>query len=163
MTCTLPAFELELDASFFLLFLLFRATPAAYGGSQAKGRIGTAAIATQDQSLVCDLHHSSRQCLILNPLREARDGTHDLMVPSWIRFPLHHNGNAHHSFGRGRQRPLPRARGHCPGDEQPLCSAIWLKEALESAHVGARSHRFSCLSVLHADCRKTSAQVLSNL
>ena len=42
--------------------------------------------ATPDLSLVCDLHHSSRQCWILNPLSEARDGTHNLMVPSQIRF-----------------------------------------------------------------------------
>ena len=31
------------------------------------------AIATWDQSHVYDLHHSSRQCQIPNPLREARD------------------------------------------------------------------------------------------
>ena len=37
-------------------------------------------------SHVCDLHHSSRQCGILNPLSEAKDQTSNLMVPSWIRF-----------------------------------------------------------------------------
>ena len=36
--------------------------------------------------LVCDLHHSSRQCQILSPLIEARDRTHNLMVPRRIRF-----------------------------------------------------------------------------
>jgi len=30
-------------------------------------------IATQDLSLICDLHHSSQQHLILDPLSEARD------------------------------------------------------------------------------------------
>ena len=35
----------------------------------------TRAIATRDPSRVCDLHHSSRQHRILNPLSEARDGT----------------------------------------------------------------------------------------
>ena len=44
------------------------------------------AIATLDPSHVCDLHHSSGQRWILNPLREARDWTHNLMVPSWIDF-----------------------------------------------------------------------------
>ena len=29
--------------------------------------------ATQDLSFVCDLHHSSQQCQILNPLSEARE------------------------------------------------------------------------------------------
>ena len=46
----------------------------------------TTTTATLDPSQVCDLHHSSRQCQIFNPLREARDWTHNLMVPSWICF-----------------------------------------------------------------------------
>ena len=37
------------------------------------------ATATWDLSLVCDLHHSSWQHPILNPLSEARDRTHNLM------------------------------------------------------------------------------------
>ena len=32
------------------------------------------------------LHHSSGQHQILNPLREASDGTQNVLVPSWIRF-----------------------------------------------------------------------------
>ena len=31
---------------------------------------------TQDPSCFCDLHHSSRQCWVLNPLSKARDRTH---------------------------------------------------------------------------------------
>ena len=46
----------------------------------------TTAIAMQDPSRVCNLHHSSRQRQILNPLSKARDQTHNLMVPSWICF-----------------------------------------------------------------------------
>ena len=42
--------------------------------------------ATQYLSHVCDLHNSSQQCQILNPLSEARDWTHNLMVPSQICF-----------------------------------------------------------------------------
>ena len=45
---------------FFFFFLLFRAEPTAYGGSQAMGPVGATA---------ASLHHSSRQCRILNPLR----------------------------------------------------------------------------------------------
>ena len=59
---------------------LFRATPAAYGGSQARGQIGivatglhTTAIATPSPIHVGDLHHSSGQHQILNPLSEDRD------------------------------------------------------------------------------------------
>ena len=46
----------------------------------------TTATATPDPSCVCDLHQSSRQRQILNPLNEARERTHNLMVPSWIHF-----------------------------------------------------------------------------
>ena len=44
------------------------------------------ATATRSPSRVCDLHHSSRQRPILNPLSEARDLTRNLMVGSWICF-----------------------------------------------------------------------------
>ena len=40
--------------------------------------------AIQDLSCFGDLHRSSWQCQILDPLSEARDGTHNLMDPSWI-------------------------------------------------------------------------------
>ena len=64
----------------------------AHGGSQARGLIRAAvpayaiATATPDLNRVCDLHHSSQEHQIFNPLREARDGTRNLMVPSWIHF-----------------------------------------------------------------------------
>ena len=46
----------------------------------------TTATATWDPCYVCNLHHSSQQCRILNPLSKARDRTHNLMVPGWICF-----------------------------------------------------------------------------
>ena len=46
----------------------------------------TTATATQDPSHICDLHHSSGQRQILNPLIEARDQTLNLMVPSRIHL-----------------------------------------------------------------------------
>ena len=52
------------------------------------------ATATWDPSGVCDLRHSSWQLQILNPLSKARDGTHNLMIPSWICEPLSHDGNS---------------------------------------------------------------------
>ena len=77
----------------YFCFLLFRATPLAYGSSQARGRIGAVAASlhtyttdkeTQDPNCVCDLHHSSRQSWILNPLSKTRDRSRNLMVPSHI-------------------------------------------------------------------------------
>ena len=76
----------------FVFFCRFRAPAAAYEGSQARGLIGAVAAglcqihSNARSEPVCDLHHSSEQRRILNPLREARDGTHNLTVPSRIRF-----------------------------------------------------------------------------
>ena len=46
----------------------------------------TTATATQDLRCVCDLHHSSQQHPIFNPLREARDWTHILMVTNQVCY-----------------------------------------------------------------------------
>ena len=46
----------------------------------------TTATAMQDPSRICNLHPSSLQSQILNPLNEARDRTRNLMVPSQIHF-----------------------------------------------------------------------------
>ena len=58
----------------YTYFCLFKVAPMTYGSSQARGRIRvqlpayTTARATWDPSYVCDLHCSSQQCWILNPL-----------------------------------------------------------------------------------------------
>ena len=74
----------------FVRFCLFRAAPRAYGGSQARGRIGPVApvyaTATQDPSRICALHHSSWPCRILNPLSGAKDQTHILMDTSPVCY-----------------------------------------------------------------------------
>ena len=44
----------------------------------------TTATAMWDPSCVCDLHHSSRQCQIFNPLSEVKDQTHVFMDTSWV-------------------------------------------------------------------------------
>ena len=46
----------------------------------------TTATATLGLSPICDLHHSSRQCRILNLLNEARDQTLILIVTSRVRY-----------------------------------------------------------------------------
>ena len=66
---------------FIYLFkkIFFRALPAAYGGSQSKGRIGAVAEAA-------GLHHRSEQCWILNSSSKARDQTCVLVDTSQISF-----------------------------------------------------------------------------
>ena len=46
----------------------------------------TTATATEDLSSVCDLHHSSRQDHILNPLSKARDRTPILVDTSQVHY-----------------------------------------------------------------------------
>ena len=40
----------------------------------------------REPSLVCDLHQSSQQCQIPNPLSRARDRTHVLLDTSWVCY-----------------------------------------------------------------------------
>ena len=51
-----------------------------------------------DPSCVFDLHHSSQQRRILNPLSEARNQTRNHMVPSRIRFCCAMVGTPEHHF-----------------------------------------------------------------
>ena len=75
---------------FFLVACLFRAAPTAYGGSQIRSLIGAIAAGLRHSNprseLVCNPYHPSQQRRILNPLSKARDGTGNLMIPSWISF-----------------------------------------------------------------------------
>ena len=72
----------------------------AYGGFQARVeselQLLAYAIATAipDPSCVYNIHHSSQQHRILNPLSEARDRTHILMDTSRVLNLLIHSGNS---------------------------------------------------------------------
>ena len=95
--------------------LLFRAVLLAHGGSQARGKLElslpayTTATAARDPSRTCDLHHSSRQCWVLNPLSEARDRTCNLMVSSWIHFHCVTTGTPHPEFFKCISVPVSQA------------------------------------------------------
>ena len=54
--------------------------------SELQLQVYTTAIAMHDLSYVCNLYHSSWQCLIPNPLSKARDQTHILKDSSQIHF-----------------------------------------------------------------------------
>ena len=77
---------------FFFFFFFFGVLPAACGSSQARGLTRATAASPYHchsharSKPLCDLHRSSQQCQILNPLKEARDRTHVLMDTSWIHF-----------------------------------------------------------------------------
>ena len=141
----------------FFFFLLFRAAPMAYGGSQAKGRIRTTAAgllyshshshshagsqprlrptpqltAILDLSCIRDLHHSSQQHQILNPLIEARDRTCNLMVPSWICFCCTRRGTPDSFFPDlyillpNFSHPLNYLTFYISSSLQPIPSSQW--------------------------------------
>ena len=58
--------------------------PRLGGQSEPQLLAYSTATAAWDLSLVCDLHHSSRQCWILKPLSEARGPTCILMDTSQV-------------------------------------------------------------------------------
>ena len=73
------------------LFFSFRADPLHMEVPGSGQIIVTAAsldttTATRDPSHVCNLHPSSQQHWILNPLSEARDQTHIFMDTSQVRY-----------------------------------------------------------------------------
>ena len=86
---------------FIITFFFFRAAPAAYGSSQARGQIRAAATglchshSNVGLSCVCDLQWSLRQGRLLNPLSKTRDRTHILMDnTSQVLNLLSHSGNS---------------------------------------------------------------------
>jgi len=64
----------------------------AYASSQARSWIRATAVSlchshsNVDPSCICNLHHSSQQHRISDPLSEARDQIHILMDMSWVYF-----------------------------------------------------------------------------
>ena len=77
---------------FFLLFFFFWATLMAYGSFQVRGQIRDAATSlhhshsNSGSELNLLLHHSSRQCWILNPVNEPGDRTRVLMDPRRVCY-----------------------------------------------------------------------------
>ena len=74
------------------ILFVFRAAPAVYGSSQARGQMElqllayTTATAMPDPSCVRDLYCSSYWHWILNPLNKGRDWTGILMDTSWVNY-----------------------------------------------------------------------------
>ena len=89
-------FDIELYEFFFFFFFFFGVFLALHPKDMEVPRLGikselqlltyATATAIQDMSQVCNLHHSSNQCWILNPLNQARDQTCILMAASQILF-----------------------------------------------------------------------------
>ena len=84
---------LEVLVGFLFLFLsFFFLGPYSWHmdvpmlGVESELQLPAYTTATPDPRWICNLHHRSRQCWILNPLSQAGDQTCNLMVPSQIRI-----------------------------------------------------------------------------
>ena len=84
----------------FCLFRLFRATPAAYGGSQARDLIRAVAAGLRHSHARSKPRLQPTPQLMatpdVNPLSKARDRTLNLMVPSRVRFRCAMMGTPRH-------------------------------------------------------------------
>ena len=102
--------------------------PRLGGKSELQLEAYTTATATRDPSCICNLHHSSWQCQILNPLMEARDRTRNLMVPSRIPFCCATVGTPGF-LSTSRQTSLHRDCTHRHGGSE------WLSEVVSFKHI----------------------------
>ena len=90
------ALVIQVPKSFYFIYFVFLPFLGLHPRHMEVPRLGvesklllpayTRATATPDPSLICDLHHSSWQCQILNPLSDARNRTRNLIVPSRIHL-----------------------------------------------------------------------------
>ena len=69
-------------------------------GVKSEQQLPATAPAMPDLNPVFDLHHSSQQHQILNPLTEARVQTRILMDTSWVHDLPSHNGNSKKIFNK---------------------------------------------------------------
>ena len=94
----LPEAITYLPTYFFFVFLgphpRHKEVPRLGVKSELQLPVYTTTTAMQDPNHIFDLHHSSWQHQILNPLSEVKDQTHILMDTSWVLNPLSHNGNS---------------------------------------------------------------------
>ena len=88
--------------SFIFIFLHFRAIPTAHGSSRLgvklEPQLSAYATAMGDPCCIHDLHYSSWQCWIIEPLSMAKVGTHILMDTSQIHFNCATIGMPWYSF-----------------------------------------------------------------
>ena len=102
---------------YFIIFLLFRTTPTAYGSCQARGRIG---------AIAASLYHShsnmeSKPCLQptpqltempLNPLSKAKDWT-CILMDTQILLSLSHDRNSKNKILNGDEHISMRTYYKC--------------------------------------------------
>ena len=100
------------------------------------------ATATPDPSGVCNLHCSSQQHPIFNPLSKARDRTRILMDTSWVLNPLSYNGETDRNNGLNPARTHIGTWTHVLG-LKPKQNPGWIL----NSHPGAQTQEKSILGL----------------
>ena len=89
-SCSMYLWKIAWSADFFFFFFFLRwylrhmEVPRLGVSSELHLSAYATATARRDLSHVCDLHHSSWPCWVLNPPSEARDQTHVLWLLVWF-------------------------------------------------------------------------------
>ena len=89
LNCCISLYINQYQIPFFFSLLglhLWHVEILGLGGELETLLVYTTATAMPDPSHVCDLHHGSGQCGILNPLSKARDCTGILMGTTWVHY-----------------------------------------------------------------------------
>ena len=112
--CVCVCLRIDIDCMWFIFFVGGGGTPVEHGSSQARGSNQSCSCQPTPQpqqrgnpSWVFDLHHSSCQFWIPNPLSEARDRTQILMDISWIHFCCATTGVLHRVYDISRKKLFP--------------------------------------------------------
>ena len=120
----------EIGSFFFFFFFLgphLRHKEVPRPGVKSELQLPATATATAmpGPSHACDLHYSSQQCRILNPLNRARDQTCVLLDTSWVHNPLSHNKNPPNRFflEKAFLKNVPNKRSY--GDLNPLKNSTY--------------------------------------
>ena len=115
------------------------------GVKSAAAQAYTTVIATRDPSCTCDLHHSSRQHWIPDPLSKPRDQTHILTDTGWIRFCCTTRGTPWTGVSEFSRIPASPAG---PGTVvkmmfSAVCREIWEGEGYCKSNLGGLDMRSS--------------------
>ena len=121
----------SLDFAFWFWFLVLHMEVPRLGINLELQLLAyTTATETRDSSCIFDLHHSSSQHGILNPLSKARDQSHILMDTSRVLNLLSHDRNSHPwilTEYLPSSRPCMRRR---TGAHRDSLALTWQSEAL---------------------------------
>ena len=127
---------LSLSLFFFLFLSFFNGCTCGSSQARVKSELQLQAYAivtaTSDLSCMCNLHHSSWQCWILNPLREARGWTPSPWIWWVVLSLLSHSWELLGYFLNANTYRLGMAAGRMGGEDSEAKFKLSCKECCDS-------------------------------